>query len=362
MKTQILKPILVAFLTLKTFSYSVAASAALPIVTVAGIDIKGIKKDSALLPDLVIHQLRGINIYDVSNRKDGEQAAADNGFKLADCHSKSCMENLGRITGSTKILGGSIERFGDKIYLNFRILDVASGQMDKSYSMEFLALEERIGLMIEITLRKMHDLNVDEQSLKQVTSPQTLESQVNNPNISRLNLSGPRFGFGVLFGTDGKDYRRPQNQGGWGTFPVASHIGYQFEVSYLNQGNIQGLFEFIPLINGIEQGSFIPSLAILHGVRSNKSGLEFAIGTNFSITKRREGFYQDGKWISGKSPDGSERPTLHNDGHVKIEGGLVVALGKSFRSGSMNFPVNFYTVLRKDSPRIGLSLGFNTKK
>jgi len=361
MKTQILKPILFGLLIAKTISSQAAEFAALPIVTAAGIDIKGIKKDSALLPDLFIHQLRRINVYDVTNRKDAEQTATENGFSLANCHSKSCMENLGKITGSNKVMGGSVERFGDKIFLTFRMLDVATGQMEKSYSMEFMALEERIGLMIEITLRKMHDLEVDEQSLKQVTTTQTLESEINNPNVNRLNLSGPRFGFGMMFGRDAKDYQRPENQGGWGMFPIASHIGYQFEVSYLNQGNIQGLFEFITLINGIEQGSFIPSIAILHGIRSNKSGLEFAIGTNITAAKRSIGFYNDGAWKEGEAPDRSEKPTLHRKGDLTVEGGLVLAIGKSFRSGSMNFPINLYTVLRKDSPRVGISIGFNTK-
>jgi len=335
----------------------------MPVITLAGIEVKGTKLDSSLVTDLVIHELRKLNIYDVTNRRDAEYAAAQEGFSLQDCFSKQCMLRIGKLTESQKVMGGSIERFSDKIYLTFRLVDVPTGQVVNSFSMEFLNLEDRVALMIEITLKKMHNLAYDEESYKKVTTVQTLENTLNNPNVSKLNLSGPRFGFGMMLGPDARDYRRPENQGGWGVEPIASHIGYQFEVSYLNQGNIQGLFEFIPLINAIEQGSFIPSLGILHGIRSNKTGFEFAVGTNFSTVTRKTGYYTDnGIWKEGKNLEGTEKPTLHRDGKLRLEGGLVLALGKSFRSGNMNFPVNAYAVIRKDSPRIGLSLGFNTRR
>lgn len=338
-------------------------SAPMPVITLAGVEVKGTKLDSSLVTDLVIHELRKLNIYDVTNRRDAEYAAGQDGFSLQDCYSKQCMLRIGKLTESQKVMGGSIERFSDKIYLTFRLIDVSTGQVEKSFSMEFLNLEDRIAMMIEITLKKMHDLAYDEESFKKVTTIQTLENTLNNPNVNKLNLSGPRFGFGMMLGPDARDYRRPENQGGWGVEPIASHIGYQFEVSYLNQGNIQGLFEFIPLINAIEQGAFIPSLGIMHGIRSNKTGFEFAVGTNFSTVTRKLGYYHEGgRWVEGKNPEGTEKATLHRDGKLKIEGGLVLAVGKSFRSGNMNFPVNAYAVIRKDSPRIGLSLGFNTRK
>lgn len=345
------------------FSTPMFSNVALPGIVLAGIEVKMTGVDSTMIADLTIHELRKLNIYDVVNPRDAEDIAKQNDISVKTCMSKMCMYKLGQITSTQKVISGSVEHFSDKIYITFRILDVATSSIDNSFSMEYLAIPERLAVMIEITLKKMHSLPYDEDNFRKVTTSQTLENQVNNPKVNKLNLSGPRFGFGMVLGQDADDYKRPENQGGWGIYPIFSHIGYQFEVSYLNQGNIQGLFEFIPLINGIEQGSFVPSLGIMHGIRSNKSGLEFAVGTNFTTVKRKNGYYNnDGKWLEGKDSDGNSYATLHKTGNVKIEGGLVLALGKSFRSGSMNFPVNMYIVLRKDSPRVGISLGFNTKK
>lgn len=45
-----------------------------------------------------------------------------------------------------------------------------------------------------------------------LTTEQTIENNLNNPQIKKLNLSGPRFGFSMTLGPDGKSIRRPENQ------------------------------------------------------------------------------------------------------------------------------------------------------
>jgi hypothetical protein len=49
-------------------------------------------------------------------------------------------------------------------------------------------------------------------------------------------------------------------------------FGYQFEKQYLNEGNLQALFEFIPSVTGVDQGLFLPNILFLHGLRHNRSG------------------------------------------------------------------------------------------
>lgn len=349
---------------------SLRSAEAMPGILIAGIEIKGFPNDSNQLVNICMYELKKLNIYDVLNQNDVEFSAKENNIDLTNCMSKQCMTQIGKALGVEKVIGGSIEQFGEKIYISFRLLNAPGGNIEKTYSQEFMAFPDRLPLMIEITLRKMHGLEVDEAILKTLTSIQSLESTLNNPKITRLNLSGPRFGFGFIAGPDAKDFRRPEKEGGWGSSPILSHFGYQFEISYLNQGNIQGLFEFLPLVSGVEYGSFIPSFTFLHGIRSNKTGLEFTIGPTFNTTRRTEGVYLDEGWTSIKKPKrpltaeelSNSREALTQSGITKIEGGLAIGFGKSFRSGHVNFPVNAYVVLRKDSPRFGLSIGFNTKK
>ena len=365
------KLIMTIMLMVSTSLFSkLKASEAMPGILMAGIEIKGFPNDSNQLVNICMYELKKLNIYDVLNQKDVEFSAKENHIDLTNCMSKQCMAQIGKVLGVEKVIGGSIEQFGEKIYISFRLLNASGGNIEKTYSQEFIAYPDRLPQMIEITLRKMHSLEVDEAKLKSLTSVQSLESTLNNPKINRLNLSGPRFGFGFIAGQDGKDFRRPEKEGGWGNSPILSHFGYQFEISYLNQGSIQGLFEFLPLISGVEYGSLIPSFTFLHGIRSNKTGLEFTIGPSFNATRRTEGVYINEGWTSLSKPKrpltaeelSNSREALTQGGQVKLEGGLAIGFGKSFRRGHVNFPVNAYVVLRKDSPRFGLSMGFNTKK
>ncbi|GAA4440005.1 hypothetical protein GCM10023188_36780 [Pontibacter saemangeumensis] len=140
-----------------------------------------------------------------------------------------------------------------------------------------------------------------------------------------LKLSGPRLGFTILSGryTDSirEDFDRDIN-------PFITQFGWQFETRIFTlDSGVSGLFEFVPLIGGLEQGKFLPSLSGLVGIRGAK-GFEFGVGPNVSL--------------SGA--------------------GLVLAVGTNFQSQGINFPVNFAVAPSKDGARFSLLFGFNSRK
>ncbi|CAN5418848.1 hypothetical protein BH09BAC5_BH09BAC5_17940 [soil metagenome] len=117
------------------------------------------------------------------------------------------------------------------------------------------------------------------------------------PNDNIKHYSGPRIG--VTFFSDGSV------ADDIGTNAV-SQFGWQFETRFFTADNgSSGLFEFIPLVGGMERGVFLPSATALIGFRSGK-GYEFGCG-----------------------------PTLALSGF-----GMVFAAGTSFQMGSVCFPVN----------------------
>ena len=65
---------------------------------------------------------------------------------------------------------------------------------------------------------------------------------------------------------------------GFGMLPIMTQFGYQMEWQYLSAGNLQALVEVIPLISGMDQGRFIPSLTLMNGFRHSKTGVEIAFG------------------------------------------------------------------------------------
>jgi len=54
---------------------------------------------------------------------------------------------------------------------------------------------------------------------------------------------------------------------------------------------------------------------------------------------------------------------MDRDGETSIATALVIAFGKSFKSGKLNIPLNVWTTIpTKDGFRVGVSLGYNAKR
>jgi len=282
---------------------------------------------------------------------------------IKDCYSTTCLTKLGKEINADYMLTGSVEKLLDKIIVSLRLIDVTNKRIVKRKLLEFVYIEQRLKDMLKITLNELMNQKVDPILRKALMKENQYESNINIPNIEKLSLSGPRVGLNVLTGKEAEIYKDSENNGGFDGRPVLFQFGYQFEVSYLNAGKLQALFEIIPIISGVDQGRIIPSLTLLNGVRMNTNGLEFAVGPIFILTKKADGYYDaEGNWHlkSEYTPsDETIKKRLDSRGDPYVDAGLVFALGKSFKSGKVNFPVNIFIVLKKKDVQFGLSLGFN---
>jgi hypothetical protein len=134
----------------------------------------------------------------------------------------------------------------------------------------------------------------------------------------------------------------------------------------LNEGRYQALFEFIPMVTGIDQQLFIPSFTIMNGFRDNYKGWEIAFGPTFNFVKRRDWAELNGEWIdigNGiEAPIGADIVSrMDSRGLPNLSSGFIIAFGKTFKSGHMNLPVNGYVIPNKNGFRFGVSFGFNAK-
>lgn len=143
------------------------------------------------------------------------------------------------------------------------------------------------------------------------------------PN-DHVRLGGPRLGFTVL--TGGAARRADER---FGVNPFLTQFGWQFETRLFRLPNgTAGLFEFVPLIGGLEQGKFLPSINALLGVRGAK-GAEIGIGPNVT----------------------------------PVGVGIALAAGTTFRTASgVNFPVTAAVVPGQGGMRVSLLVGFTTRR
>jgi len=265
-----------------------------------------------------------------------------------------------------KILTGSVVTVGENIYVTLKVLDIQTGAIEKSKSNEFLYLPTQVKNMIRITLNDLFGVPNDPIQLTGVTKRNEMEDAIDGPYKIRLRSDGPRMGFTVFEGDLAERIKQGQDVGGFDSRPVMFQFGYQFEKQYLNEGNFQALFEFIPMVTGLDQGLFIPSFTFMNGLRQNKSGWEFAFGPTFSVVKKSRGYYEPGTgaWTLANDsvPEGvSTLQRLDSRGTAVFEPGFVFAIGKTIKSGRLNMPVNVYVIPNNKGMRFGVSVGFNAR-
>ncbi len=330
-------------------------------IAVLSINTDNVILNSNQLTKLVRNSLIELDTFEVLGKYDMLDMLSGAGIVDSVCYSTNCLVKAGELLKVDYMLSGSVEKLLDKIVVSLWIVDVDRKSIVKQKLIEFINVDKRLKEMLKITLKKLLEIPIDKTIETALIKENQYESSINVPDVERLSLSGPRIGFTLLTGDEANIIRAESEVGGFEGRPLYFQFGYQFEVSYLNAGKIQALFEIIPVISGVDQGVVIPSLTLLNGVRLNTNGFELAVGPTFILTKKGEGYYdKDNKWHIGKVPDGYvKKYRLDSRGEPYLDTGLVIGLGKSFKSGKVNFPLNIFTVLKKKEFQFGLSLGFN---
>ncbi|HLP14149.1 MAG TPA: hypothetical protein VK177_19615 [Flavobacteriales bacterium] len=339
-------------------------------VSVLSLDTKGVTLDPIQAGNLVRLELEKLDVYEVMDRYDVTYLIEKNKLQINNCYGKICLVEIGSTIKSDKMLTGTIELIGNNIIYSLRLVDVKTQKIEKSAVHEFLNLPAELQAMTTITMRELFGFETDPLMAQRLSKKNNYEGSQNNPNQSRLCLNGPRMGLTMLTGDQANMLSRKAEDGGYDGYPAMFQFGYQFEVQYLNEGNFQALFEFIPMLSGMDQGRVIPNLAILNGFRDNRHGWEFAFGPVLFPVKRAQGFYDaDGNWELLADHRNDTNFTsfpivkrLDSRGELELTSGFVFGFGRTFKSGKLNIPVNGYVVPGKYGWRFGLSFGFNVKK
>jgi hypothetical protein len=152
--------------------------------------------------------------------------------------------------------------------------------------------------------------------------PLSLRAQQPGELVRQLSRSGPRVGLTWLAPAvrDTVSARLDTRIG-----PVITQFGWQYERQFasLENGPI-ALNEWILLVGGLDQGVFIPSLTWIVGIRT-QSQFEIGVGPN-------------------ATPAGVA---------------LAFSVGKTFRAGALNVPINLAVVPSRFGQRISMLTGFN---
>lgn len=344
-----------------------------PSLTILSIDSKGLNIDPQQMGNLVRIELEKLDTFEVMDRYDVAYMVESKKLNILNCYGKLCLTEVGNTINSDKMLTGSIEQYPKSIIYTLRLIDVKSKSIEKTTVLEFLNIPDELQNMTQIAVKTMFNKSIEANLLSKLTKKNDFDSEINNPKQGRLRLDGPRLGFVGYTGNLAQIIQADKNVGGFEAYPLMFQFGYQFEKQYLNEGKVQALFEFIPLITGVDQGYFIPSFTLLHGLRSNVNGWEFALGPTINLSPKSMGYYdnentwhREDDWNKDSSHLNVVNPyiikeRLDSRGDYALQTGFVIAFGRTFKSGKLNLPLNTYIIPHKDGFRIGVSLGFNAK-
>lgn len=353
------------------------------VAAVVSVDTKGITADAATVIYMLNLELEKTQLFQLMDKYDVQEAVRNSKLDPYNCFSKSCLLSAGAALKTDKVITGSIERFGEKIVITLRMFDVKSAVLEKSNATEYINLQNEIQSMVAVSVKKLLGLTPDQRLIELLVNYQR---PISSPKTSQ-RLNGPRMGASITLGETGKRLEDPLNVGGFDMMPVASQFGWQQEWQYMSSGNFQALIESVFLVGGMENGKVIPSITLLNGFRNSRNGWEFALGPTFRIVKKADGFYdtegmlgnkgdwrRQSEWEASGPKDtinGNAVPQknpynivsrLDSRGDTHVSTGLIIAIGKTFRSGYLNIPVNVYCSPRKDGWVFGASFGFNIAK
>jgi len=316
--------------------------------------------------DLLRIELEKTGRFQVLDGYDMDFMLSKQKIEYLSCLSRFCLEEVSDKINADKLVVGSIKLINRRITISIKVFDTKSKQFETSRTSDFVDIREEIGTMVRLTVNDMFGIPNDPALVSKLTIKNDYESSINTPNQVCLRTDGPRMGFVTYFfePTSASVLRKSRSQGGYEVFPLLFQFGYQFEKQYLNEGNFQALVEFLPMISGLDQGLFIPSLTLMNGIRNNNSGWELAFGPMVSVSRKVRGYVDSNNNFMPintlPQPQNVNTETrIDSRGNPSLSTGFVVAAGKTFKSGKLNIPVNAYLVPSSKGVLIGVSFGFN---
>ncbi len=332
-------------------------------IAIVSIDTKGLSLDNLSMGNLVRLELEKLNMHEVLDKYDAAQIMKENNIQPATCFGKKQLVAVGKILGAENMLTGSAEKFGDKIIMILRLINVDQNKTERTSVMEYVYQEEDIQMMVRLSINDLFGLENDREVMDMLVN---MDQPITSDKTT-LRLNGPRFGMHFYNGEIAKRLQAPLDQGGYNSKPYASIFGYQHEVQYVSKGDFQALFEFIGTINGIETNYPTFSLVMLNGMRWQ--GWEIGFGPAFRLGQFAEGYYDENDiWhLAEELPEGADYEVFKNidsRGKTELNSGLILAAGKTFTIGYLNLPLNIYwsPSSRLEANTFGVMLGFNVAR
>jgi hypothetical protein len=195
-------PVLIALLivsfSVKTFGQPAASSK--PHIGVLDLEGRGISEgEAATLTDRLRGHLVNTNAFVVLERAKMEDILKEQGFQQTGCTITECAVRAGRVLNAKKMVAGSIGLIGKTYTIDLLLIDVESGQIERSFNRDYRGAIDGLLHMLEEMAQEMVVASAGKKptveakrahKLTIYSSPNGAEIIINNQAIGKTPFTG----------------------------------------------------------------------------------------------------------------------------------------------------------------------------
>ena len=190
MKTNI-KNLVAATLMSASIHLSAQTEARKTSIGLISLDTKEIAIEPTSMGNMVRTELEKLDTFSVVDRYDILQYLEKSQKTVNICFGKQCLVEVGRELKCDKMISGSVEKQGKFILFTYRLINVNTAELERTYVHEFLFIPEEIQNMIKVSLAEMFNKPYDKNLMNKLSKRFELANSTNTPDVDVLNLAGP---------------------------------------------------------------------------------------------------------------------------------------------------------------------------
>lgn len=186
----------VAFLSL-SISFSICAQERLAVLPLTGSGVEVSTKETAYL--LLVSEISKLKKYEVISKTEIEALVGERG-----CAESACAIEIGKQTNASKVVFGSLNKLGEKIILQYNLVDVTTGETLLTDDLSALRVED----LDQVVKRVAASIVQQVPAAKTVEVGLVTEQESQEAKTRKANSSWG-IAFGYLYPQKGYDDREP---------------------------------------------------------------------------------------------------------------------------------------------------------
>src|SRR5680860_654711 len=129
-------------------------------IAVALPNVDNLEVSREIIAKLLQIELIKLDLYKVYDEFDIQEGIDSDERFTENCYGKNCLIDLEKAVDVDYIVSASLLRFGGKIVISIKIIEISSGNIVKNDVKEFIEDETKIQRMLQVLIRQMHDIEM----------------------------------------------------------------------------------------------------------------------------------------------------------------------------------------------------------